>query len=820
LGLSLNVLIFWPQLKRNAKDHVVERRKLEAQYLAFIKTSQRFYRQYILHLDAQGDGIPELRKVAQKVAHPHNVKSSGGYTLAPPMRRPCLLAPAITTSAAKCFPADLSSQVLFSCYETLVRLGDLSRYRETETVEKNRNWGPAKGYYDLAAEIYPSSGIAHNQLAILAREEGDLLRSTYHQYRSLACEEPHPRAQSNLALEFKKIAAAWNKGEPMNPPKSQDGNNTRALVTWFVRLHSMCFKGEEFAQREDMEIEVLSQLTNELKERPLDSILQKIILINLAAEYFAGVQLNAMEPATCNGTAQATAKASEERDRLTRSYFYFLRLNVRTFFHLLQILQSELERLSERDDVTQNGSPAPQLSDKITAVARRVLPALRLYSTWFSKYWFIFQANIAGLSDTLSSVELQELWKAYAGTLTLLASSFSIDKLLQLPEDSYMLEEDAETIGFKPLIPDEITKSQLWYNGGVAKAKWSDVERNHPNIEMLVRVRGLLIDGLALTQMAEAPLDLDGFRFIYREAGVPSELLASPNNRNDASPSMPAEVINIPLFQQDAPVPEDQKSHSVAAPSESAASTTIARESAMNRMVDDLVGTEDNLDPLPEEDENIPPTPPEQTFEDTMVAKNAYGGNTFTISDLVNSVQNYKKPAGSPAPVSPLYAVPMERAASNSSMRQPANLPSIPNGQNNGTSIWNRNYSTTPGPSSPHIPSGFETRGTPINGMRAASPFGHVRGDSSYTVRSNDWTLSSTPPMHRPTPPGLGIGASWGNAPAAAHNAAYGNGYSQNYQGMTDYNLASPLLFGRNSSWNPAYGHSSYGRTPPNAQGG
>jgi hypothetical protein len=53
------------QLKRS-KDHVVELRKYQKNYLHFIKASQRFYRQYILNFDAQFDGIPELRKIAQK----------------------------------------------------------------------------------------------------------------------------------------------------------------------------------------------------------------------------------------------------------------------------------------------------------------------------------------------------------------------------------------------------------------------------------------------------------------------------------------------------------------------------------------------------------------------------------------------------------------------------------------------------------------------------------------------------------------------------------------------------------------------------------
>ena len=52
-------------LKKHAKERVVELRKLQKKYMQFIKSSQRFYRQYILNLDAQFEGIPELRKVAR-----------------------------------------------------------------------------------------------------------------------------------------------------------------------------------------------------------------------------------------------------------------------------------------------------------------------------------------------------------------------------------------------------------------------------------------------------------------------------------------------------------------------------------------------------------------------------------------------------------------------------------------------------------------------------------------------------------------------------------------------------------------------------------
>ncbi|KAF2024155.1 hypothetical protein EK21DRAFT_94330 [Setomelanomma holmii] len=763
------------KILKRIKENIVELRKFQKHYLHFIKASQRFYRQYILNFDAQFDAIPELRKIAQRWKDD-----------------------ASKASTRRRIPASLNDQVLQSCHQTLIQLGDLSRYRETGLTdkEKERNWGPAKGYYGLAAELCPDSGHAHNQLAVISREDGDHFRSVYHLYRSLASKSPYPQAKSNLETEFKRIIAAWEKGQLINNHKSSDGNNAgRALIAWFVRLHSRIYKGEEFAAHDELEGEVLSHLAIELKERPLDSILPKIIMINLSAEYFTTVQM----------------QSSNEPENFMRTYFYYLRLNVKTFFVLLQVLQPELERLFEADDVTKNGDRTSQLSDKITSVARRALPGLRLYSTWFSRCWQVLSANIA---NTLSTVDVQELWKAYAATLTLLASSFPVD---QLPAEDYMLEEDTDTVGFQPLISPETLK--VWYNGGSMKQKWTDIERNHPNVEMLMRVKYLLIDGLLLTQNPEAPLDLDGSRFIYREEGLPSELLASPSNRPDNSPILPLQSTDLPLFPTPATFADDQKSHAAASES---ASTTIAKESAMHRMVDDLVGPDDGLDPLQEEDENLPPTPPEQTFEDTTIVNDGNSAPApLSINDLVNTVKNYKPL--SPNPGATMLSTPMGRTSSTSSIRQPAHLPSVPDGQYNSNSIWNRSYSGTPGPSSPMLANGnsqgSELGRSPIHG----NGFGHTRGNSSNSLLGADLTPSAVrAPQH--VSGGLGNGATWGNPSATSTSywgSVYGNGfggtYHSNQNGLkNEANMASPLLF---SSYQDK-ANSSWHRTPPNGQGG
>ena len=168
----------------------------------------------------------------------------------------------------------------------------MSRYRETELVTKERNWGPAIGYYDLAGAIYPTSGASHNQLAVIALADGNHLRATYHLYRALAVEEPHPTAKGNLEIEFKKISAAWNKGELISQGVQKDDQGPgKALVGWFMRLHARCYKGVEFPEHDELENEVLSQLAVDLKERSLEGTLNKFVLINIAAEYFAGVRV-------------------------------------------------------------------------------------------------------------------------------------------------------------------------------------------------------------------------------------------------------------------------------------------------------------------------------------------------------------------------------------------------------------------------------------------------------------------------------------------------------------------------------------------------
>lgn len=184
---------------------------------------------------------------------------------------------------------------LLSCHQTLVYLGDLSRYRASERLDKEPDFGPAMGYYGLAGALRPTSGMAHHQQAVIALEQKNHLRAIYHLYRAIVVEQPHPNAAQNLALEFGKTISAWNRGELIQKgaPNDQDGSR-RALVGWFIRLHSMCFKGTPFAAYEELEREVMTQLAAELKLRSLDGTLMRMLLIGFAAQYTAAENFQGM----------------------------------------------------------------------------------------------------------------------------------------------------------------------------------------------------------------------------------------------------------------------------------------------------------------------------------------------------------------------------------------------------------------------------------------------------------------------------------------------------------------------------------------------
>lgn len=218
---------------------------------------------------------------------------------------------------------------------------------------------------------------------------------------------------------------------------------------------------------------MLTQLALDLKDRNLSNgMLAKLVLINIAAQ------------------ARSLTRATPHRSLFHPSSF--LRLNIATFTTLHQVFQPEL---------------APSLNintiENISAVGRRMLPSLRLYSTWLRRNHPV----LVGLGqETAVSVMCKQLWQTYANTLSLLAATFVVDSL---PKVNYLLEEDKESVGFSP------------FAGHLSRIPTNqDGTRAHPNDEMLTRIRFLLEDGLRLCQKEDVPLTMIGGTVTYQEDGI------------------------------------------------------------------------------------------------------------------------------------------------------------------------------------------------------------------------------------------------------------------------------------------------------------
>ncbi|KAK5122608.1 hypothetical protein LTR85_003871 [Meristemomyces frigidus] len=743
------------RMRKSEPERPVETRQLIKLYLHFLKGSERFYRGYIHNFSARYGGIPELEAVAQRV------KSNGdgaGESSQPPLS------------------PETHAKVLASCHQALIYLGDLSRYRASEQLDKKPDFGPALGYYGLACTLRPSSGMGHHQQAVVALEQRHHLRAIYHLYRAIVVADPHPNAANNLKLEFDKVNSAFRKGEllPKSAPHDPEGPK-RMLTAWFVRMHSMCSKGEEFKEHKELEQTLLDKLVAVIKHSTVDinTTLMRIVMVNLAAQY------NAME----------MFKAKQTPD-YQQAFFYFLQLNLKTYTTLLQLFNEEIRALDSI--VTDEDDPAT----KLTRTVRRILPALRVYSAWLLPNVQI----IAGLaSDATLKDVITAFWQAYTRAIGLVAdeNAFGIWVLDEF-RASYMLEEDTETLEYKP-VQNEWTK--VWRNWrkkdtDTLKARFSDrdVVRMSVDEEMLARLMGMLDDGMHLAyEEKAAPITLLGTKVYNGEP--PEDDIEAHDKAQKALEGKPWPKPKPLSYAAAAAKSRAQAKPQASMPNGASSSTSSrSRQAQLSRMVDELVD---------DDDANNPVTPPQQHASNPAVVPNGdvqydnihYGAQDFAaVTSYQPKLPSTSLPLAtrSNAPTPPTLRTPRDSIGANSIER----LQSV-------STLWN-DSAVQPMSAASNFPSGLPTGtlSSPAQIMRQ----GHSRVNSASSIRSRT-SLNVT------------MGESWSSLESGQRAPAPGgpvNGYTK----FSASGMASPLLFGAaNTMWNTGTG--SYRNvSPPNGQGG
>ncbi|KAK6362124.1 hypothetical protein TWF730_005821 [Orbilia blumenaviensis] len=515
----------------------IELRKMYTYFTKFIKLSSKFYRalvqRLILHFGLQG-----LKFVAVEFRFELD-----------------------TSDQERAYPSQIKNFATLVVYESLLHLGDLSRYRENygEPNPRNpdaKNWGPSKGYYTLARKVIPAHPKAFNQLAVLAQYEHSHFTAIYYLYRSLLAEEPdeatHETTLGNLRICFTKI---------LKDHSSLDGATSDEITTMFSRYHAHCFLSIDASEYyESLKSDLLNQITLAVKERAVPTvILNRMILINIAAEHLA-----------------------LSRDRATLSspkVVTFLRFNIETFTSLLMVLQQELDGTSQdsREDV----------AELVSAVTRRMLPSLRLYSAWLliSHHILVNETN-----DMSLNVQVKQLWQTYATTLSLLQSTFPMRTLSQSP---YLLEEDDDIAGFKPLMDTSESRRLGKEVAGVQG-------RDHPNQESLTRILYLLEDGIELCTAGNVPIDVKKNTFAFQDGIISTD----SNTGNTEYPTIT--LRDIPVnggIRATSTASRLGQANPMGSVISEPASTTLTNK--MNAMVDDLVGSSHSREDSDDDEEVI-----------------------------------------------------------------------------------------------------------------------------------------------------------------------------------------------------------------------
>ena len=441
------------------------------------------------------------------------------------------------------------------------------------------------------------------------------------------------------------------------------------------------------------------------------------------------------------------------------------------------------------------------LATRVTHLARRVLPAIRLYSSWLLTMTHL----IDGLSsDDLLKEAIDQFWPIYAKVIDLVAAIFPIWDLEDLDEITYMLEEDADTIEFKPLMNDKTNKIWSYKTTGGAKPRFFDrgVERASVNEEMLGRVRELLTDGLFLANDDDtAPIKLCGTRILHRDAEEPEILPvtvkpAAPTKAADAEGHVkpPAKAITLSYAAAAAASGPKKKPAPTSMPNGVTAAPSSSRHAQLSRMVDDLVDDDDGDNPV---------TPPQQHVSNpTVVTKgdvsySALPGSTQDFAQMPNySHQAQQKPIGSGAAVRttpPVVRTPQSATARNS-------LQSM-------SSLWNDAQQS----SGSHFPAGLPTGtlGSPANMYSR----GHSRVNSASSIRSKtSQTLN------------MGIADSWSSIDSGPRGAMSNGlgvpGLGTVFAGAEQSNVASPLLFGAGGSVWSTSPNPKFRNVSPSHQGG
>jgi hypothetical protein len=212
-------------------------------------------------------------------------------------------------------------------------------------------------------------------------------------------------------------------------------------------------------------------------------IIVKLTVIAVGTHWHARGSASLAGP-TGDGDTGHTAQRKRETEEAALDFLLSL------FVAMLDTAAEEVEEAipqMEGSAVLDEGEDELGLQTHITAVLRRILPAMRIMSKWLKLHLDYLPRFSGSTAETV-----QHFWACYDRLVQALGIVFPIHKL---PSISQPLEEDVDMRGFLPLYRG----LSAWR---IEAERYGETEHQevHPNEEQLMRISDLLVDARLISQ--------------------------------------------------------------------------------------------------------------------------------------------------------------------------------------------------------------------------------------------------------------------------------------------------------------------------------
>ncbi|EJD05322.1 uncharacterized protein FOMMEDRAFT_138831 [Fomitiporia mediterranea MF3/22] len=494
----------------------VEYRKMLARFRQFLAEEERFYVQLLVRYQMQF-GLTEARSalVEAEVLRPEqeeNLQTESGRNVFPEETETIVGENEEREAKLAIFTK------LFVC------LGDIARYREQyndgggrpragheegpprksgrgrgkssyETIARPRNYSRARVIYEQARLLLPNDGNASHQLAILASYQKDSFRSLLHYYRALCVQHPYDTASDNLNTVLKKALDQYRVSKANQGDDSQVVQKIRVdrFLELVVVLHGLWYlDSDELATRASKHSRyVIAKFRSLISEPALPAnVVSDIVVLAFSALW----------------------KIRMIRDKNIRANRRVIEPLIAT--HILSLSRalfdtSRVQLSVKIEDVLDSGD----LAQQITAIFRRVLPAIRIASKWLlTNAQQLTKATAASSSPDYYKNSIRAFWNGYVSFLTSLSDSYP---RARLPELKIPLDEDVELSGFSPIQRNLFVRPPLKDDELASEARVA-----HPNEEYLMRISDILKDAEQIATIENSPVSFSYGKFTL--SGQPS----------------------------------------------------------------------------------------------------------------------------------------------------------------------------------------------------------------------------------------------------------------------------------------------------------